>query len=57
MIALIIGLIIPVVFILGKDYLNDTIVEREDVEKITSKYKKLIEAQKALSEAVAAQLK
>ena len=28
-----------------------------NVEKITSKYKKLIEAQKALSEAVAAQLK
>jgi len=35
MIALIIGLIIPVIFILGKDYLNDKIVEREDVEKIT----------------------
>jgi len=36
LIALIIGLIIPVVFVLGKDYLNDKIMEREDVEKITS---------------------
>src|ERR1035437_3483792 len=36
LIALVIGLIIPVVFVLGKDYLNDKIMEREDVEKITS---------------------
>ncbi len=36
MIALLIGLIIPVIFILGKDYLNDKIMQREDVEKITT---------------------
>jgi capsular exopolysaccharide synthesis family protein len=36
MIALILGLIIPVVIILGKDFLNDTIKERADVEKITT---------------------
>jgi capsular exopolysaccharide synthesis family protein len=36
MIALILGLILPVVIILGKDFLNDTIKERADVEKITS---------------------
>jgi capsular exopolysaccharide synthesis family protein len=35
-IALILGLIIPIIFIFGKDYLNDKIQEREDVEKITS---------------------
>jgi len=35
MIAILLGLIIPVIFILGKDYLNDKIMEREDVERIT----------------------
>ena len=36
MIALILGLVLPVVYILGKDYLNDKIIERKDVEKITN---------------------
>ena len=36
LIALLLGLIIPVIFILGKDYLNDKIMVREDVEKITN---------------------
>jgi tyrosine-protein kinase Etk/Wzc len=35
MIAILLGLIIPVIFILGKDYLNDKIMQREDVERIT----------------------
>ena len=35
MIALILGLVLPVVYILGKDYFNDKIVERKDVESIT----------------------
>jgi len=32
-IALILGIILPIVYILGKDYFNDKILEREDVEK------------------------
>jgi hypothetical protein len=35
MISLILGLVLPVVYILGKDYFNDKIVERKDVENIT----------------------
>ena len=34
-IALILGIILPIIYILGKDYFNDKIMEREDVEKIT----------------------
>ena len=34
-IALILGLILPVLYVLAKDYFNDKIMEREDVEKIT----------------------
>ncbi len=34
-VALIIGLVLPLIYILGREYLNDKIVEREDVEKIT----------------------
>ncbi|MCK9422245.1 MAG: polysaccharide biosynthesis tyrosine autokinase [Bacteroidales bacterium] len=34
-ISLILGIILPIVYILGKDYFNDTMMEREDVEKIT----------------------
>jgi uncharacterized protein involved in exopolysaccharide biosynthesis len=35
-IAIILGIVLPVVYILGKDYFNDSIVERKDVENITS---------------------
>jgi len=35
MIAIVLGLVLPVLYILGKDYLNDKIVERSDIEKIT----------------------
>ncbi len=35
MIALVLGLVLPVVYILGKDYFNDKIVEKKDVEGIT----------------------
>lgn len=35
MIALILGLVFPVVYILGKDYLNDAIIEKKDVENST----------------------
>ncbi|MFO7477301.1 MAG: GNVR domain-containing protein, partial [Methyloceanibacter sp.] len=35
-IAIILGIILPVVYILGKDYLNDKIIERKDIETITS---------------------
>jgi uncharacterized protein involved in exopolysaccharide biosynthesis len=34
-IAVILGLILPILYILGKDYLNDKIIERSDIEKIT----------------------
>ncbi|MBT6962501.1 MAG: hypothetical protein HN993_00270, partial [Lentimicrobiaceae bacterium] len=36
LIALILGLVIPVVYVLGKDYLNDSIIEKKDVESATS---------------------
>ena len=36
LIALIIGIVLPVIYILGKDYFNDKIMERMDVEKITN---------------------
>ncbi len=35
LIALILGLIFPVVYILGKDYFNDAIIEKKDVENVT----------------------
>ena len=35
MIALIMGFVIPIIYILGKDYLNDKIQERKDIENIT----------------------
>ncbi|MBT3174531.1 MAG: polysaccharide biosynthesis tyrosine autokinase, partial [Lentimicrobiaceae bacterium] len=35
-IALILGLVIPVVYVLGKDYFNDSIIEKKDVESATS---------------------
>ncbi len=35
-IALLIGIILPIGFILGKDYLNDKIMDKKDIEKITS---------------------
>ena len=35
MIAFLVGLIIPILVILLRDYLNDRIVEKEDVEKLT----------------------
>jgi len=35
LIALLIGLIIPVAYIFGKDFFNDTINSKEDIEKIT----------------------
>ncbi|MFA5418675.1 MAG: GNVR domain-containing protein, partial [Bacteroidales bacterium] len=35
MIALILGLVFPVVYVLGKDYFNDTIIEKKDVENAT----------------------
>lgn len=34
-IALLLGFILPILCILGKDYFNDKIIEKEDVEKIT----------------------
>lgn len=34
-IAFIIGFIIPLIYIFGKDYLNDKIIDRKDVEKMT----------------------
>jgi len=36
MIAIILGVVLPVVYILGKDFFNDNIVERKDVENLTS---------------------
>ncbi len=35
-IALLIGIILPIGYILGKDYLNDKIMDKKDIEKITS---------------------
>ncbi|MBT5162469.1 MAG: hypothetical protein HOL96_01330, partial [Lentimicrobiaceae bacterium] len=35
-IALLLGLVIPVVYVLGKDYFNDSIIEKKDVESATS---------------------
>jgi tyrosine-protein kinase Etk/Wzc len=35
LIALILGLLLPVAYILGKEYFNDKIIERKDVENIT----------------------
>ncbi|MCK4287838.1 MAG: polysaccharide biosynthesis tyrosine autokinase, partial [Bacteroidales bacterium] len=35
-IAIILGLVFPVIYILGKDYFNDKIIERKDVENITN---------------------
>ncbi len=35
MIAFILGLILPTLYILGKDYFNDTFVDRKDIEKLT----------------------
>jgi tyrosine-protein kinase Etk/Wzc len=35
LISLVLGLVIPVVYILGKDYMNDKIIERQDLEKLT----------------------
>nr|MBC8488976.1 hypothetical protein [Bacteroidota bacterium] len=35
MIAIVLGLVLPIVYIMGKDYFNDKIIERKDVEKIT----------------------
>jgi capsular exopolysaccharide synthesis family protein len=35
MIAFIIGCIIPIIYVFGKDYLNDKIIERKDVENLT----------------------
>ncbi|MBU2466964.1 MAG: hypothetical protein KJ615_11515, partial [Bacteroidetes bacterium] len=34
-IALLLGLLIPVGYILGRDYLNDKIIDRKEIEKIT----------------------
>ena len=34
-IALILGIVLPILYILGKDYFNDTVVERKDIEDIT----------------------
>jgi len=35
MIALILGLVFPVIYILGKDYFNDSVIEKKDVESAT----------------------
>jgi capsular exopolysaccharide synthesis family protein len=35
LIALLLGLLFPILYILGKDYFNKTIITREDIEKIT----------------------
>ncbi|MCD4736213.1 MAG: hypothetical protein K8R53_09235, partial [Bacteroidales bacterium] len=35
-IAIILGLILPIIYVLGKEYLNDKIIERKDVEHITN---------------------
>jgi len=34
-IAILLGLILPIIYILGRDYFNDKIVERKDVENLT----------------------
>ena len=34
-IALLIGLLLPILFILGKDYFNNTVSTREEIEKVT----------------------
>jgi len=36
MIAFVLGIVLPVVYFLGKDYFNDKVIERKDVENITS---------------------
>ena len=36
LIALILGLIIPVVYVLGRDYLNDKVIEKKDIESVTN---------------------
>ncbi|MCK4637935.1 MAG: hypothetical protein KAT33_00805, partial [Bacteroidales bacterium] len=35
-IAIILGLVLPAIYILGKDYFNDKIIERKDIENITN---------------------
>jgi len=35
LIALIMGFAFPIVYVLGKDYLNDKIIDRKDVENVT----------------------
>lgn len=34
-IALLLGLLIPVGYVLGRDYLNDKIIDRKDIERAT----------------------
>ena len=34
--GVVLGIVLPIIYIFGKDYLNDKIVTREDVEKLTS---------------------
>ena len=36
LIALVLGLALPTLYVLGKEYFNDLIVERKDIESVTN---------------------